>query len=314
MAHTLLIIDDSAVIRHLIRDAVEQSGLFTSFLEAANGAEGIAVLSSSPVDVVLCDLEMPGMDGLELLALMNAEETLREIPVILLTGNESHTEKIRCLGEGASDYVTKPFHPGELVARLRVQLKIKTLQDSLREGNRLLEHLSTIDPLTGLANRRFFMDRLQSAVVQSQRTGNPLGLVMIDLDHFKHVNDTYGHQGGDQVLREVAELLRQQMRSSDLAARFGGEEFTIILPETDLSASCGVAERLREEVERHLFGPPAASAKLTASFGVATSAGGDDFVAEALIRNADASLYRAKSLGRNRVVAAGKVIDLTARS
>lgn len=306
MAHTLLIIDDSAVVRLLIRETVEQSGLFDSFLEAANGAEGVELLHRSPVDVVLCDLEMPGMDGLELLALMNAEAALREIPVILLTGNESQSKKILCLGEGASDYVTKPFHAGELVARLRVQLKIKTLQDSLRESNRQLERLSTTDPLTGLANRRSFMDRLEISLQQGRRTKMPLGLIMIDLDHFKIVNDTCGHQGGDQVLREVAGLLGSQMRPYDLAARFGGEEFALILPETDLVGCCGVAERLRDEVARHSFRPPAAEVKMTASFGVATL-GGSECTTESLIRRADAALYRAKNLGRNRVIAAEAV-------
>lgn len=304
MSHTLLIIDDSSVARLLIRDAVEEFGLFSTFLEAASGAEGVELLHRSPVDVVLCDLEMPGMDGLELLALMNAEGRLREIPVILLTGNESHAEKIRCLGEGASDYVTKPFHAGELVARLRVQLKIKTLQDSLRESNRQLARLSTTDPLTGLANRRSFMERLQAALLQSQRTGMPLGLIMIDLDHFKMVNDTYGHPGGDQVLCEVAALLSRQMRPYDLAARFGGEEFAIILPETDLPGSYGVAERLREEVARHLFAAPAARARVTASLGVATLPGVGSATAESLIRLADDALYQAKDQGRNCVVTA----------
>ncbi len=290
MNHTLLIIDDSAVIRLLIRETVEPSGLFASFLEAANGAEGIELLRRRPVDVVLCDLEMPGMDGLELLTLMNAEAALCEIPVILLTGNESHTEKIRCLGEGASDYVTKPFHSGELVARLRVQLKIKTLQDSLRESNRQLERLSTTDPLTGLANRRSFVERLQTAWLQNQRTGQPLALIMIDLDHFKRINDTYGHQGGDQVLGEVAELLHRLMRPYDLAARFGGEEFAIILPGSDLPSACTVAERLRAEMERHIFAAPAAGARVTASLGVATLPEIGSETAEALIRSADDAL------------------------
>jgi len=298
MSHAILIIDDSATARELIRDTVERTKLFVTYHEAANGAEGIAILRRHPIDVVLCDLEMPGMGGLELLAKMNASEALRDIPVILLTGNENHAEKIRCLGEGASDYVTKPFHPGELAARIRVQLKIKTLQDSLRESNRELERLSTTDHLTGLANRRHFMERLSKEFLHSQRTGMPLALIMVDLDHFKTINDSRGHQGGDQVLREVAEILGRQMRPYDLAARFGGEEFSIILPETDLAGALGVARRLRELTESHHFHPPADGLTITASFGVAATP--MDSV-EALIRNADAALYHAKHQGRNRV-------------
>jgi len=294
--HAILIIDDSATARELIRDTVEETGLFATYYEAANGSEGIDILCRHAVDVVLCDLEMPGMGGLALLAQMSAVEALREIPVILLTGNGNQTEKIRCLGQGASDYVTKPFHPGELMARIRVQLKIKTLQDSLRESNRQLEKLSTTDSLTGLANH--FMERLQTAFLQSQRTGMTLALIMLDLDHFKAVNDSRGHLGGDQVLREVAVVLGRQMRPYDLAARIGGEEFALILPEIDRPGALGVAERLRELTESHLFLPPANGLKLTASFGV--SATPVDSV-ESLIRSADAALYRAKHQGRNRV-------------
>lgn len=308
MSHTLLIIDDSALVRLLIREAVEPSALFATFLEAANGEEGIALLRHSPVDVVLCDLEMPGMDGLELLAQMNSDETLREIPVILLTGNESQAEKIRCLGEGASDYVTKPFHGGELVARIRVQLKIKTLQDSLRESNRQLERLSTTDALTGLANRRAFMDRLQMVLEQDHRLNQSVSLIMIDLDHFKEVNDTYGHPGGDQVLREVATILGLLMRPYDLAARLGGEEFALILPETDHSGACAVAERLRAEVAHHSFAPPAAAARVTVSLGVATLPAIGRATVEQLIRNADVALYRAKKQGRNRVESAREAL------
>lgn len=301
MTHTLLIIDDSAMARQLIRDTVESAGLFSACHEATNGAEGLALLRRQPVDIVLCDLAMPGMSGLELLASMNAEAALREIPVILLTGNESQSEKIRCLGDGASDYVTKPFHAGELVARIRVQLKIKTLQDSLRETNRQLERLSTTDPLTGLANRRSFMTRLNSEVGHSQRTGVALSLIMVDLDHFKAVNDHYGHQGGDEVLRAVAAILAGQMRPYDLAARFGGEEFAVILPETGVAAALQVAERLRAQVASHSFAAPLAALQVTASLGVATLPSPAFDTAEALIRSADDALYHAKHQGRNRV-------------
>lgn len=303
MSCAILIIDDSATTRRLIRGMIDKSTLFPVCYEAGNGAEGLALLQSTPIDLVLCDLEMPGINGLALLSHLAKDETLREIPVILLTGNTNLEEKIRCLEQGASDYVTKPFHPGELLARIRVQLKIKGLQDSLRESNRELERLSITDPLTGLANRRQLIERLAGELHRCQRSSVPLALIMADIDHFKTINDSYGHQEGDRVLVEIAGLFDRQMRPYDLAARFGGEEFALVLPETTLDNALTVARRLREQVSELRFTAPLARLRVTASFGVAVFPGEKVRSVESLIRAADAALYSAKRNGRNRVEA-----------
>lgn len=301
MNASILVIDDSLLALQVIRDTLETSTLFRTIHEASSGAEGYALLTTHPVDVVLCDLEMPGMNGFGLLELMSRHEELCEIPVIMLTGHESQTEKIRGLERGASDYVIKPFHPGELLARIKVQLKIKSLQDSLRESNRQLERLSMTDYLTGLANRRFFMETLQREFERSRRTENPLSLILLDIDHFKKVNDTCGHSGGDVVLTAVAQLLLQHMRPYDLAARYGGEEFAVILAETGPEEARQIAERLREALEKHPVPWKGDAVFVTASFGFAVTSATESDSVDELIQAADAALYCAKRNGRNRV-------------
>jgi diguanylate cyclase (GGDEF)-like protein len=305
MGHSILIIDDSAVVRQQILTTLRKAALFETHHEAADGIEGFKAALNQSFDVIVCDLEMPGMDGFKFLAMRNSREELRDVPVIMLTGREDLETKIRGLDQGASDYVTKPFDPAELVARVRVQLKIKTLQDALKKSNQLLLQLSNTDPLTGLHNRRYLMDTLAREVERSCRTDIPLSLVMIDIDHFKRVNDTYGHQVGDAVLVAVAALLQGQLRPYDTAARFGGEEFVQVLPSTELAAAGAVAERLRKLTANLSFAKEgAADLELTISAGVALVSPGSIVNADDLIRQADTALYRAKQDGRNRVVLA----------
>jgi len=305
MGHSILIIDDSAVVRQQILATLRTAALFETHLEAADGIEGFKAALNQSFDVIVCDLEMPGMDGFKFLAMRNAREDLRDVPVIMLTGREDLETKIRGLDQGASDYVTKPFDPAELVARVRVQLKLKTLQDELKKSNQLLLQLSNTDPLTSLHNRRFLMDTLAKEVERSCRTEIPLALVMIDIDHFKRVNDTYGHQVGDAVLVAVAALLQGQLRPYDTAARFGGEEFVLVLPSTELMAAGAVAERLRKLTANLSFAKEGATdLVLTISAGVAVVSPGSIVNADDLIRQADTALYRAKQDGRNRVVLA----------
>ncbi len=301
MGNSILIIDDNRAIRQQIRETLADTELFDSYHEAGDGIEGFKALLSESIDIILCDLEMPGMDGFKFLRMVASREELIDIPVIMLTSHEEQEAKIRGLEAGASDYVTKPFFPAELLARVKVQLKLKSLQDSLKESNRQLKELSQTDALTGLANRRRLMDILAVEFERSRRNDTPFSLLMIDLDHFKNINDNYGHQEGDVVLSSLAELMMSHLRQYDTAARFGGEEFSLVLPETDPVEAAGVAERIRKEISNMSFSGAIAKLKITASIGVATSPNPKVNHAEDLLRVADDALYEAKNNGRNRV-------------
>ena len=304
MQPTLLIIDDSTVLRQQVMEILKGTGSFGSFLEASNGIEGFKMLLDHDVDVVLCDLEMPGMDGLKFLDMRNARAEVRDIPVILLTGREGQDQKVNGLERGASDYVTKPFDSGELIARVKVQLKIKQLQDDLREQNQRLEELSNTDPLTQLANRRFLMKTLEKEFKRSLRNHEPLSMVMADIDHFKRINDTCGHQQGDVVLKAVSEAILDELREYDLAARFGGEEFALILPGAELPQATAAAERIRKRVANLKFEGCLKQLTVTISLGVATGPRKDIKVVDDMMRLSDDALYAAKREGRNRVVIA----------
>lgn len=302
MKPSILIIDDSKKMRRQVVDILKKVGLFESFHEAANGIEGFKMALGKTPDIILCDVEMPGMDGFKLLRMLSTRRELQNIPVIMLTGREDAGAKIQGLGLGASDYVTKPFDPGELLARIKVQLKIKTLQDRLTESNEMLLELSRTDPLTGLHNRRHMMETLDKEMDRSKRTGDPLSLILIDVDNFKKINDVFGHQQGDQVLKNLGQIFRKHLRQYDSVARFGGEEFILILPATDRSEALGIAERLREEVAQ-MVDDEVEALKVTISLGVASYSAGRGKSPDNLLRNADSALYRAKQEGRNRVMA-----------
>ena len=301
MSASVLIIDDSVTVREQITRTLEQFNLFTHYYEAEDGLEGFKKLTAFPVDIILCDLEMPRIDGFKFLSMLKARPDFRDIPVIILTGMNDRERKIKGLDQGASDYITKPFDHEELVSRVRVHLKIKKLQDELKHTNELLLELSNTDHLTGLFNRRYMMEALDKELHRSIRKCGTLSLIMLDIDHFKQVNDTFGHLQGDIVLQKVALQLQKELRSYDCAARYGGEEFVAILPDSSLKEAIFVADRIRLAVKSTPFSGPLAELSLTVSLGVATFYQKHSSTVDEFIKLADDAMYRAKANGRNRV-------------
>lgn len=304
MQRTLLIIDDSKAVRQQIIETLKNVNLFQEILQAENGIDGFKVLVENHVDIILCDIEMPGIDGLKFLALLQSRDDLRDKPVLMLTSHSDVETKVRGLQSGASDYVTKPFEPTELVARIKIHLQLKKLQDELKESNKRLLELSQTDPLTHLYNRRHLMDVLEVEINRAKRKGQPCSLIIADIDHFKQINDHYSHQTGDEVLVCVAKLLAGQMRAYDLAARYGGEEFCLVLPDTDMPTALVAAERIRTSTEAMICKPELKDLKLTISLGVACFSNDSDETLDSLMSRADKALYRAKENGRNQVCAA----------
>ncbi|GFO59414.1 diguanylate cyclase response regulator [Geomonas silvestris] len=301
MSTTVLVIDDSATIREQVIRTLKEVGLFENYLEARDGLEGFKTLIDSKADLVICDVDMPRMDGFKFLQLVESRPELLGVPIIMLTGMMDFDSKIRGLEQGASDYLTKPFDVGELVARVKVQLKIKSLQDELKKANELLKRLTNIDHLTNLFNRRYLAEILDGEFFRARRNKEELSLIIFDIDYFKKVNDTFGHQNGDIVLSAVAQLAQRQLRAYDSAARYGGEEFVLVIPGTGLSGAVMAAERLRQAVLEHSFPAPMEDLTVTISLGVATYPSPTVDSVDSLFRRADEALYRAKQNGRNRV-------------
>ena len=302
MDTTVLIIDDSESVRNRVRQALHDKQVFSRFLLAGDGVEGFKLLLGNRVDLVLCDIIMPGIDGFRFLSLIQSKPEYSDVPVIMLTGQEDVRAKVKGLELGASDYLTKPFHDEELVARVKVHLKIKALQDELREKNVRLEELSNTDGLTKITNRRHFMEVFELEFMRAERYSAAMTYVMIDLDHFKRINDEYGHLVGDRALIACANVLREGLRAHDVVARYGGEEFALLLPETDLAGARVVAERYRRRIEETTIAVGEQTVNMTASLGVACCPHDQVNSIDDLIRLADDALYRAKQDGRNRVV------------
>jgi two-component system, cell cycle response regulator len=296
----LLVIDDSEPIRRRAVDFLRSQNIFDQYFEAEDGIAGIRVLTaeSRSIDLIICDLEMPRIDGFRFLQLKNEiRSDFAEIPVIMMTSRGEVERRITGLELGAADYLVKPVDDGELLARVRVQLRIKQLQDELRANNLELERLSNTDALTGLFNRRHFMHLFQQELERAARHGGVISFVMIDIDRFKDFNDDYGHQVGDETLRHVAGVLQSGLRTGDVLARYGGEEFALLLPQTTAEGGIAAAERYRKLVESNAS--PAGHA-VTISLGISSSdLPGIDTV-DVLMKTADEALYKAKAAGRNR--------------
>jgi diguanylate cyclase (GGDEF)-like protein len=299
----ILIVDDHEDNIELLRARLESRGFECT--SARDGVEALAAVEQNPPDLMLLDLMMPRIDGFEVARRIKSNPNLPFIPIIVQTALDGVEHKVEGLTAGADDYITKPINFAELEARVRSMLRIKRLQEALERANTELTRLATTDGLTGVYNRGHIEQRLAEMFEHSDRLHEPLSCVMFDLDHFKLVNDEYGHPAGDAVLRQFADVLMGVARDIDKVGRYGGEEFMVLLPGPVLEAAVTFAERARLEVEQHLFRTDGTTLRRTVSCGVAGWPHPGIQHREHLVRAADDALYVAKALGRNRVVRFG---------
>jgi two-component system cell cycle response regulator len=294
MSQCVLAIDDSPDVHRLLDVRLRPEGL--TLHHALDAEEGIARAREIRPDLILLDVDLPLVTGFEVCQRLKLEPATAQIPIIFLTGATEVFAKVQGFDLGAVDYVTKPFEPAELRARVRAALRTKRYHD-------LLSARSHVDGLTGIWNRSYFNQRLGEEVAASQRYGRTLSLVMLDVDHFKKLNDSYGHPFGDKVLEAIGEVLHVFLRTTDAPCRFGGEEFALILTETDNVGAAVTAERLRQRIAGLAFRPKDQHVEVTASFGLASSTMFERAALSVsrLVSAADDALYKAKHDGRNRV-------------
>jgi two-component system, cell cycle response regulator len=311
-ALAILVVDDDPIEVRILRKHLSEAGY--GVLIAGDGEQALEVVASEAPRLAVTDLMMPRMDGIALCKALRGSPAGRQMQVIMLTGCEEEESLVAALEAGADDYVIKPVRPRELLARVRAAHRTILLQDQLRRdkeelrryaaelafANRKLQEAALTDHLTGLPNRRCAMERLAQEWASSVRTSQLLACLFMDIDHFKQVNDRYGHDVGDQVIHETGVVLKAAARECDVVCRIGGEEFITICRETDLEGAARLAERARQELEKHSFGVPGFDGEVTISAGVAVRESsmcrpGD------LLNAADAAVYAAKRAGRNCV-------------
>lgn len=290
-APRVLVIDDSLDVHRLLRARLRTEGI--EIVSTMSGAEGIEAARAESPALILLDLDMPDMDGFEVLRVLKSSEATLAVPVIVLSGLDSPEDKVTAFDLGAVDYVTKPFDLMELRVRVRSALNVHRLLQMLAER-------AHVDGLTGLWNRAHFDQRWAEEVSAARRHNRPLSLAMLDIDHFKAINDTFGHPAGDAMLRGFADMLLAECRQSDVACRFGGEEFALIMPETPPTDAALVCERVLKTL-RELCWPRHPERFVTASAGVAGSVASISVSPQKWLEAADAALYKSKRAGRDRV-------------
>lgn len=289
MRGRILVVDDTPANIRLMIELLKSD---YEILFATSGERGIAIACTEPApDLILLDVFMPGIDGYETCRRLKEDDRTRNIPVMFVTGADTEAAEAQGINLGAVDYLTRPISSPILLARVRTHVNAR------RQGL-MYELLASVDGLTGLANRRRFDQALQQEWERARRTGDAVALLFADIDHFKRYNDTHGHGAGDEVLRQVSrQLMLSSRRPADLAARYGGEELLLLMPDTDLAGVVAVAEELRHNVERLNVGPD----RVSVSIGCSSLVPRGEQPAKTLVDEADAELYRAKRGGRNRV-------------
>jgi len=293
MPARVLVVDDTPLNVKLLTLQLEYEDYIVN--TAANGLEALAKIEADKPDIVLLDVMMPGLDGFETCRRIRANPATAHIPVVMVTALQDVDDLVRGFEAGADDFLTIPVNSLALIARIRSQLRQKRYYESLLEQ-------SLIDPLTGAFNCRYLEAQVPRLIARCRAAHKPIAVLMIDVDHFKRINDEHGHAAGNHVLKEIVNRITSALRPSDLVARMGGEEFAVVMPETDLGAGHRIAERLCSRIAGTLV----ADVAITVSIGAAViQPDTEEEEPDAALRRADAALYEAKRAGRNRAMADG---------
>jgi len=288
---TILIVDDTVTNLDILIELLDQYDV----IDATNGKDAIEIANEEKIDLILLDIMMPEMDGYEVCKELQTNQNTKHIPIIFITAKTDENSIEKAYDIGGSDYVTKPFKPRELLSRVKKELQI---QDMMNE----LKLLASTDPMTKLYNRRYFTKISEHSVDLAKREKQDISMIMIDIDKFKTINDTFGHQIGDDVIISLADILQQNKRKSDIVCRFGGEEFVILLPNTSKDGARIVAEKIRKDVENfRLSLKDDNQLRFTISSGIAVVELDQNRAIELALKKADDALYKAKESGRNKV-------------
>jgi diguanylate cyclase (GGDEF)-like protein len=328
--NSILIVDDTPENLTVLRQMLTENGYRVR--PALNGKTALTSAENDPPDLILLDIMMPGMNGYEVCQKLKSNERVRDVPVLFISALDEAIDKVKAFKEGGLDYITKPFHLEEVLARVKTHLTLRNVQMKLQDqnirlqkeieyrkqaeasleksnlhletANKELEKLVGLDGLTKIGNRRYFDEYLDRECQRLTRENGSLALILSDIDYFKNYNDTYGHLAGDDCLKQVAQGISNSLkRPADIVARYGGEEFVIVLPNTDLNGAIGVAETIKSEIAnlKILHEQSAVSQYVSLSFGVSCTRPDQKRSPEALINTADQSLYQAKASGRNQI-------------
>ena len=295
----ILVVDDINKNLQLIGEILDDKGYDTTF--ATSGQQALARIETIQPDLILLDLMMPKMNGLQVCEQLKANPQYQEIPIIFLTASTETEHLLQAFAGGAVDYITKPFKVPELLARVKLHLELKHTKDQLKKALQELEKLAGTDSLTGVANRRQLTIATEKELSRVRRYGHSFSMLLLDIDHFKQVNDTYGHPVGDRVIVTMTDTIQSLLRRGDSLGRLGGEEFVVLLPHTNSDKALLVAERIRQRVAQIAITVPEATIYITVSIGVATYLESDRSI-DNILKRADDALYEAKNQGRDRVV------------
>ncbi len=304
-SHRILLVDDNPANLNLLIAILETQDY--SLSAVLDGSQALKVASEIKPDLILMDIVMPNMDGYETTKYFKSNDDTRDIPIIFITEKNEPEDIKKAFESGGVDFISKPINAEEVLVRVESHLKIqmllkqnKKIIEELQEANLKLDAQAKTDHLTGLFNRRSIVEIIEYEITRALRSKETFCLVLGDIDHFKQLNDSYGHLAGDHILIELSQLMKKVTRDQDVLARWGGEEFLLVLPATDLVGARLLAEKIRARVAEESFDFNGQQLKVTMSFGVESCDGSDDY--NDSFKTADENLYKAKSEGRNRVV------------